>query len=229
MTTLILSGWTQPTDALAHLVDDPVLFDYSDFASPEAALVALKQVRCTRCVAWSMGGHLALKAIAAGALRLRHLTLIATPYQFVSDDPALRGMDSRTFELFRASYANDAARTSERFKALLVKGDRDARRVMPLLAHHPQVRNTARFLPWLDDLGRSTLADTALTQVPPTLLIHGTHDAIVPHDQSRMLARILPQATLSSWAEVGHTPHLHDAVRLRREIAEHQALHERAA
>jgi hypothetical protein len=36
--TLILSGWTQPVDALAHVVDNPVLFDYSDYENAEAAI-----------------------------------------------------------------------------------------------------------------------------------------------------------------------------------------------
>ena len=45
VSTLILSGWTQPADALAHLADDAVLFDYSAYASPNAAIEALRKIK----------------------------------------------------------------------------------------------------------------------------------------------------------------------------------------
>lgn len=228
MSTLILSGWTQPVNALAHLVEAPVLFDYSEYASPDEAIAALQQISFTHCVAWSMGGQLALRAIAKGALQPRHLTLIAAPLQFVGD-AQVKGMDPTTFNLFRESYRTDPARTKTRFHGLVAKGDRDTKRVMGLLSHHPEVENVARWLPWLDALAAYTVDARTLAAAPPTLIVHGTNDAIVPHAQSLALARLLPKATLSSWAEVGHAPHVHDAVRLRREIAEHRALHGVAA
>ncbi len=229
MSTLILTGWTQPVDALAHVVKDPILFDYSEYENAAAAIEALKRMPHTQCVGWSMGGQLALRAIAAGALKLQHLTLIAAPYQFVSDDTSLRGMDSRTFALFRASYESDAARTAQRFHGLLAKGDREMKRLLSQFTSHPEVHNTARFLPWLDDLAAYSLADENLASAPPTLIIHGMNDAIVPHAQGKKLQQILPHAQLSSWAEVGHAPHVHDAARLRAEIECHRALHKVAA
>ena len=225
MSTLILSGWTQPVDALAHVVDDPMLFDYSEYPNAAAAIEALKRMPYTQCVGWSMGGQLALRAIAAGALQLRHLTLIAAPYQFVSDASSLKGMDSRTFELFRASYESDAVRTAQRFHGLLAKGDREMKRLLPQFSSHPEIYNTSRFLPWLDDLAGYSLADENLAAAPPTLIIHGMNDAIVPHAQGVLLQQLLPKAQLNSWAEVGHAPHMHDAARLRAEIEHHQALH----
>jgi len=225
MSTLILSGWTQAADALAHVVDDPVLFDYSAYPTPDEAIDALKKIPHTHIVGWSMGGQLALRAIAAGAMAPKHLTLIATPFQFVSDDSQLKGMDSRTFELFRASYASDAPRTASRFKALLAKGDRDIKRILPTLGSHPDVHDVRRFLPWLDDLGMYSLANVSLASAPPTLIIHGMNDAIVPYAQSDALLKILPRATRSAWAEVSHVPHMHDPTRLRTEIVAHRALY----
>jgi pimeloyl-ACP methyl ester carboxylesterase len=223
MSTLLLSGWTQAPDALAHVVDDPILFDYSDYASADLAIDALKKMPHTQCVGWSMGGQLLLRAIAEHAIAPKHLTLIASPLQFVSDDAHLKGMDTRTFELFRASYASDAPRTAARFKALLAKGDRDAKRILPLLGAHHEVHNTQRFLPWLDDLGRMSLVAANLDHAPPTLIIHGTHDAIVPHAQGEALFKKLPRAQLNSWAEVSHVPHVHDGARIRTEIMAHRA------
>ena len=85
MSTLLLSGWSQPVDALAHLVDDPIFFDYSDYPNADAAIAALKKLSPRHAVAWSMGGQLLLRAMAAGALAPKHVTLIAAPMQFVSD------------------------------------------------------------------------------------------------------------------------------------------------
>jgi hypothetical protein len=55
------------------------------------------------------------------------------------------------------------------------------------------------------------------------------NDANVPHAQGEKLQQFLPHAQLSSWAEVGHAPHVHDAARLRAEIDCHRALHTVAA
>jgi pimeloyl-ACP methyl ester carboxylesterase len=224
MTTLLLSGWTQPTDALAPLADDAVLFDYSDYASPDAAIEALRKLKPRHAVAWSLGGQLALRAIAAGALAPKHLTVIAAPVQFVSSGSDLEGMGAETYRLFKESYMHDPARTKSRFHGLIAKGDGAFKQVMGLLGYHPQVEDIGRWLPWLEDLAHYRLDMVGLASAPPTLIIHGMNDVIVPHAQSEYLARHLPRAQLNSWAQVGHAPHAHDAVRLRREMHEHRAL-----
>lgn len=229
MSSLILSGWTQPADALRGLDEHAETFDYSDYARPEASFAGLEKFKHTKhVIAWSMGGQLALKAIAHGVLAPEHLTLIGAPFQFVSDDK-IKGMDQLTFDQFRANYAANPTRTKTRFHGLVAKGDRDFSRVLGLLGHHPTVEDTTRWLPWLDHLAAFKLADLTLAHAPPTLIIHGMNDAIVPHAQAEMLARKLPHATVSVWPEVGHAPHVHDAARLRAEIANHRAQHKFAA
>ena len=271
MKTLLLSGWTQPTDALAHLVDDAVVFDYSDYPNPDAAIEALKKIKPRHVVAWSMGGQLALRAIAAGAITPTHLTLIAAPMKFVSclNSPlegesnrsfndsvggaahpqppqrvdglpptglqgqaplplkggAIKGMDPLTFRLFRESYASDPARAKTRFHGLIAKGDARMRAVMEMLGHHPDVENISRWLPWLDDLGDYEFIPETLASAPPTLIIHGMNDHIVPHAQGVALARSLPNAQLNGWAQVGHAPHVHDGARARAEILAHRLKH----
>ena len=70
-------------------------------------------------------------------------------------------------------------------------------------------------------------ADEALVLMP-TLDVR-LIEAKVPLANAKKLQQILPQAQLSSWAEVGHAPHVHDAARLRAEIEHHRALHKVAA
>ncbi len=230
MRSLVLSGWTQPVDALHCIEPEAATFDYSVYASPEESFSALEKFKYTPCVvAWSMGAQLALRAMVAGVLKPQHLTLIAPPYQFVSDSPSIKAMDPLTFTQFRDNYATQPARTKARFHGLVAKGDRNFSRVRGLLGHHPEVENTSRWLPWLDDLARYSLADVTFNHLPPTLIVHGTHDAIVPHAQSALMLEKLPGAQLSSWPEVAHAPHLHDADRLRADIASHRAAHGVAA
>lgn len=222
MSTLILSGWTQSAEPLAALAPGARMFDYSDFSSIERCFPGLAQFRETKhVIAWSMGGQLALRAIAIGALAPKHLTLIATPYRFVGED----GMGAETFRLFRESYAKDAARTKTRFHALVAKGDARQSEVVRQLQHHEDVENTERWLPWLDALGLNDATTEPLAKTPQTLIIHGMNDQIVPHAQGEFLARYLPKATLSSWAEVGHAPHVHDGARMMAEIDAHRQLH----
>jgi pimeloyl-ACP methyl ester carboxylesterase len=201
--------------------EDAVLFDYSDYPNPGAAIEALGKINPTHVVGWSMGGQLALRAITAGALVPKHLTLIAAPYRFVGAD----GMGDETFRLFRESYIADAARTKTRFHGLIAKGDAKQKQVMGMLGHHKQVLDTARWLPWLDALALHVVDVSTLASLPPTLIIHGMNDAIVPHAQSEHLAAHLPHAQLNRWAEVGHAPHAHDAARMQAEIAAHRQKH----
>jgi len=221
MASLMLSGWAQPANSLRMLDANANTFDYSDH-SPERAIEELKNFKhAQRVIAWSTGGLLAIHAIAQGILKPSHLTLIAAPYQFVSGN-GVKGMDPLTFGQFRGNYETDPARTKSRFHALVAKGDAKTGEVLKQLQHHPEVENTARWLPWLDYLKAHSLAEATLDNLPPTLIIHGMKDAVVPHSQSQLLADKLPQVTLSVWENVGHAPHLHDAERLRAEIVGHQ-------
>lgn len=225
MKILTLSGWAQPGDALARSLSlhHAGIFDYSDYPDVSTSFEGLRAFADVESVvAWSMGGQLALRAIAAGILRPRHLTLIAAPYQFVRNADFSEAMDPVTYRRFRDNYASDPARTKNRFHALVAKGDAEMKRVLPLLDHHPEVENTARWLPWLEELAAYSLHAADLAAIPPTLLVHGTEDAIVPLAQSEVLAQRLPDATLVRWEGVAHAPHLRDAMRLLHDIAVHR-------
>lgn len=219
MNTLTLSGWAQPHDALTAHIPGSIAFDYSDYPSPTASFEGLQHYAdIPYIIGWSMGGQLALRAIAAGVLKPKHLTIIGTPWQFVGDD----GMDAHTYALFRDTYIKNPARHKERFPALLAKGDRNAREIIRAITHHPDVDNTHRWLPWLEELSRYSFTEDAHAILPPTLVIHGTQDAIVPVAQARMFAQTLPMVHIALWEAVGHTPHLHDPQRLLKEIMRHR-------
>lgn len=222
MTTLTLSGWTQPAGTLLSVAPAAHPFDYSDYATPEASFAALHPLaEAEHVIGWSLGGLLAIQAIRAGILRPKRLTLLAAPYQFVSDEAFRGGMDPLTYEQFRANYASDATRTMQRFAALMGKGDREGTRVARELTYHDTVTDTHRWLPWLDWLGATTLRGADLSGLPPTLLVHGTGDAIAPFAQAEALKAAIPHARLERWDDAGHAPHLHDRTRLLETIRTH--------
>lgn len=224
MKTLMLSGWGQPADAMAHVAPDAATFDYSVYATTEQAVEALHLFRdAEHIVGWSLGGQLALHAIAAGALHPRRLTLIGVPFQFVKGGAVDHGMDRFTFDTFRSNYATDPERTATRFHSLLAKGDREARSVMQGLSNHPEIANAARWLPWLDALDRQPPSMLALRIAPATTIIHGSQDAIVPVAQAHMLAAALPDARVDIWDGAAHAPHLHDSARLRSAMQQRSA------
>lgn len=222
MRNLLLSGWAQPPDALAVLAPDALTFDYSDYPNIETAIAALRHVRCDALIAWSLGGVVALRAIAAGALIVRHLTLLSVPYQFVRSEAFQHAMDTFVYQQFVENYTRDPARTQRRFSALIAKGDARAPHVMAALRYHPQVEETARWLPWLTALSARSLPEDAPPITVPTLLVHGQQDAIVSARQAQSLAKHVPQHHLVLWENAGHALHLHDTERLRAQIAMHR-------
>ena len=216
MKTLTLSGWGQPSDALANIAPGAAVFDYSAYADTGQATQALRAfVDAEHVIGWSLGGQLALHAIAAGALQPRRLTLIGVPFQFVKNDVVVQAMDRFTFDTFRNNYATAPERTATRFHSLLAKGDREARAVMQGLSNHPEIANATRWLPWLDVLDHQPLSMLAMDAAPATTIIHGSQDAIVPVAQAHMLAAALPGARVDIWEGAAHAPHLHDGARLQ--------------
>lgn len=211
MQTLTLSGWTQPSDALVPLVEHALTFDYSDYRDADAAIDALAPFRdVPNVVGWSMGGQLALRALARGVIAPRHLLLIAPPFQFVSDAAMPHGMSPVTFTQFRTNYAQDTERTVERFHGLIAKGHRDPRQIMRQLRHHPHVKDTDRWLPWLDALATDSLHGLSLPGDTRITLLQGGRDAIVPPAQAHFIRGLCPTMRYELMESAGHAPHLED-------------------
>ena len=218
MTILTLSGWTQPSDALTRILPGAVSFDYSEYTDTAQAIDALSAHRSIKTVvAWSLGGWLAMQAIAAGTLAPASLVLIAPAFQFVNDGNFTDGMPHDTFTQFRQNYITDPERTLTRFHGLIAKGDKNMRTVMAHLAHHPEVANTGRWLPWLDALARDTLHEVRI-DTPHITLLHGHNDAIVPVAQSTHIKARNPNIQIEIWQDACHAPHLHDSARFKETV-----------
>ena len=213
---LTLSGWTQPADALDVLAPHAQTFDYIDH-SPESILTHKGEYDLI--IGWSLGGVIARRLLARGAVQAGALISIAAPYQFVRGGEVHHAMPQDTFEQFYANFRDDTPRTSSRFHGLLLKGDSRAREIRDQLSHHPRLHETPLWLRWMDFLREYSAHEADYSSLPKTLIIHGEQDAIIPVEQGRMLADKLG-AKLHLLPGAAHAPHLHDPAGVRRAIEE---------
>jgi pimeloyl-ACP methyl ester carboxylesterase len=206
---LALPGWAQPHDALHSIAPHATHFDYVNHANIESIAGALAGRKYDAVIGWSLGGVIARQLITRGDLLANALISIASPYQFVRDVRLHDAMPPDTFEQFYANYRDDSERTAKRFHGLLVKGDSRMKELLGLLRTHPKVTQNRHWLPWLDFLNHYSAHDHSYQNLPPTLLLHGRNDSVVPFSQSERLQEKLPHATLIAYDEAAHVPHLH--------------------
>ena len=218
MKLLALSGWGQPPDALSGIMSEAQTLDYARHGNVRDALQEL-QGTYDAIIGWSLGGQMAVRAMAAGVLDAKKLVLIAAPYQFVAM-PALKlGMPQDVFAMFRAHYATDAGRMLAKSWASILKGDERHAKVRGML--ELQDIETLAHLPWLnwlDVLEGFSCDRIDMSRLPPTLLLHGDNDAVVHHAQSQAFMEKLPQAKLVTFTQCGHAPHWHNPAGVTRAI-----------
>jgi len=219
MRTVTLSGWGQPQDALVHLMPGSQAIDYAHAANASEAIRMIASVAkdAKRIIGWSLGGQLAVRAVAEGAIAPAQLVLIATPYEFVADV-----FGRETFEKFYANYKTNPKRTLHKAWELLHYEDSQSQYISDQLASFNKDAVLEKdWLRWLHLLGEFSCESLDFSRFPRTLLVHGTKDVVVPPDNSARMAKRIKGAQIELWEGCGHAPHLHDAARLQKRIEEH--------
>lgn len=218
MRILAISGWGQPHDALSSIAPDATHVDYAQLSNAEAALAAIAKAAAGHdlVVGWSLGGQLAVRAIAAGMITPKKLVLIATSFRFVKKKNGI-GMPRDTFQMFRDNYAANPERTLKKAWELIAYNDTREQEVKRHLARQDMKKALAgNWLAWLDDLEHFSCEGLVFKDFPSTLLIHGDCDAVVRHEQSQRFMEALPEARLVTIPGCGHAPHWHDAAEMQR-------------
>ncbi len=227
MRVACLSGWGQPHDALESCVPDNAVATHIDFArhdSVNAAILKIaEQARGAEIVVgWSLGGQMALRAIASGMLQPSKLVLIATPFQFVKSASLPIGMPADLFAKFSENYAKNPENTLKKAWDLMAKDDTKAENIQKHIKKNDKKAVMARnWGSWLQILENYTCKDLQTADMPATLLIHGDRDLVVFHEQSEQMIGILPKARLETIEGSGHAPHWHDPARIKTLIAAH--------
>lgn len=220
MKTVTLSGWGQPHDALTGLALGSQAIDYSHAANASEAIrmIASLAKGADRIIGWSLGGQLAARAVAEGAVAPKHLVLIATPYQFVGEG----AQGQETFRKFHGNYKANPKRTLDKAWELIHYEDSQSRFISDQMALFDKDAVLKKdWLRWLDALEHYSCDALDFSRFPRTLLVHGEKDRVVAPGQSQRFAEKIAQAKLSLWEDCGHAPHLHNAAKLQKLIHEH--------
>lgn len=219
MKILTINGWSLPHDGLLELFPNAAVSDYSAHENLDSWLAAhAKDEPWDLVVGWSLGGHLAMEALRRDVIKTSQLVLMSAPLQFVRNDHLADAMPRPTFAQFKKNYDDDSRRTATRFAALTAMGDAAEYRIKQKMPSVESMADKARWQHWLHYLEHASHVPHALDTVPPTLIIHGAQDAIVPVAQARHWHAKLPGSELLLLPKAGHAPHWHDADLVRQAI-----------
>lgn len=225
MKILTFSGWAQPYDSIQHLLPGSEAIDYA--SHDETSLftyLSHTHADAELAIGWSLGGQLAVRAIANTVLNPKKLVLIAAPFQFVADQQFPHAMPKELFEIFYDNYKNDTARTVSKFTGLIAKGDSNQTHVESILRENTQGLDSERWRPWLYNLGHFSARALDFSHFPPTLIVHGEKDAIVKVEHARIYNQTIPASKIVVLPQVAHAPHLHDEEQFHTIL--HEFLHE---
>jgi len=181
-----------------------------DHVSDLVALFERLDLRGALLAGWSMGAQVALAAAPRLAPRLAGLALVAGTPRFTVGEDWPHGLPATTVEAMALRFRRDPARVLSRFfDGMFAPGelspeDRRGFAAELLDAAPPPSPSVALF--GLDQLARVDLRAT-LSGVPaPTLVLHGSLDAVCPPGAGAWLAERLPRARLTSLVGAGHAP-----------------------
>jgi pimeloyl-ACP methyl ester esterase len=230
-TLLAVHGWSRSSADLAPLAErlpgrrvlrldlrghgrsTPGPFTLAALADDLAALAAAEGLSGALLLGWSLGGQVALAALAAHpALRARLAGLVllgATP-RFTEGADWPHGQPARAVEGLRLRVRRAPQKALARFlDDCFAPGELDEAgraRLAGLRAAPPP--DQAAAVAGLDVLASADLRAALPALDLPALVLHGEADAICPPGAGRALAAALPRARLRTFPGLGHAPHL---------------------
>jgi pimeloyl-ACP methyl ester carboxylesterase len=162
----------------------------------------------TSVISYCSGSHVAVHAIARGALAPARVALISPPIELRGDGP--KTLYQRTMPPLLARIARGGPRTAALFRALLQHGaqvppgaaDHELHVLnnLPFTSDDRTYRYAALHAAWYGTPWRELLATLAV----PVAIFHGSADEIVHTDTARALAAALPRARLHVYERHGH-------------------------
>jgi pimeloyl-[acyl-carrier protein] methyl ester esterase len=160
---------------------------------------------------WSLGGVIALAWALAHPGRIGRLALVGTTPRFVTDDAWPHAMAPETLARFADELRVAYRLTLQRFVALQVQGDDDARATLATLRHQLFARGEPA--PEVLAHAVAVLRDTDLRHRAaevriPTLVVAGERDTLAPPQAAAWLAQALPAARLVRLPGAAHAPFL---------------------
>lgn len=202
-----------------HLVDLPGYGRNRNVAPMPLADLAVALGAClpqgTTLCGWSLGGQVALSALAKNSRHFPRLVMVSSTPKFVADDGWTHGVAPILLAGFARALKSDPAALMSRFGALVNQGDASARELTRLLAASQRAALAtpsalAQGLGWLGDLDfRSLLPKVA----QPVLLVHGALDPLIPLTAAEAARESFARASLQVFPAAAHVPFLSDPER----------------
>lgn len=215
MRVLAFNGWAQQEESIrAVLPADAPIVPYGDCASVEAVFRRVQAQDSAPDVlfGWSLGGQLAVRAVAAGILRPKRLVLMGAPFQLVSDRHFKGGVSRAVIAASRLALQANAALMLREFQGtLLAQGDSRAREIRRVTKDYVAPVAGMHWLFWFDELAHFSCRPLDFTGFPPTDIIHGVEDAVIPFGSAVAFHTRIAGSTLHRMEKCGHAPHWHDA------------------
>lgn len=214
MSVLAINGWAQKADSIRSILPESAdLVGYGDCNNVEEVF---KRIAATNpepdvMVGWSLGGQLALRAVAAGVARPKKLVLLGAPYQMVADKHFKGGTPKMMVLASRAALATNAEFMLREFQAgMLAKGDSKEAAIKATAPAYLAPVEGMEWLFWFDELERFSCRHLDFSGFPPTHIIHGDNDAVIPFANAEHLHAQIAGSTLHKLEKCGHAPHWHD-------------------
>lgn len=176
---------------------------------------------CAHIIGWSLGGELAQALAQTAPERVASLTLISSTPCFMQRTGWSSGQPASLLDDFDQRLAANPMALLKRFALLIRHGDESASRDRNLTDTLMQANDTdpARLGAGLTLLRHIDLRTTTSPMKMPCLVIHGTHDAVVPLAAAEWLQHRMG-ATLQPIRGASHAlPLTHGAVLANRIIA----------
>ena len=165
-------------------------------------------------IGWSLGAFVALAAARNRPQAVSRLVLVGATPKFVQAPDWPCAMPPAALAQFARDLESDYRGTLARFLSLQMGADETAqatvRELRTMLMEHgePDPAALRSGLQWLANTDlRADLSAIAA----PTLVLHGSHDRLVPPAAAKFLAERLPAARLTLIPSAGHAPFLSHA------------------
>lgn len=154
---------------------------------------------------WSLGGLLALHAVAEKQLRPQGLILVSATARFCTDHGYDCGVVRPSLRAMKSGLNRDRDSVLSAFYAMASSPhplDRDENERHIRLSN--QTFSTEILLHGLEQLDKLDVRDKLDDIRIPVLILHGARDAVIPHTASQYLANRLGRATLAIHPDAGH-------------------------
>ena len=155
-------------------------------------------------IGWSMGGMIAIEAAAAAPDRIAALVLLATSPRFCQDVDYRFGFPTERVETLAQGLQQDIEGTLRTFLTWGAKPFETSDEALESQVSAAKHMGVTQLLQGLQYLLSSDLRSLLPGITPPTLVVHGRKDAIVPWRGGKLVADTIPGA---QWERQEHASH----------------------